>query len=661
MTEQSLLDVAVRSQIKRQAPQRSLVPLRPGVALLGVLGLVCSSLEIELLEKLDNLHRYMTYREISLDLGAALLLLMTIGICWWLCVLLLVRITSAASWTKRYRESMLWWLGLGLPLAYFVFDLFGAVKLVLFPQWHPGLLGWLWLGFGTLLICVAGVAVIPVSSLQDFCRTRLAPIGWFHVSLAIVAVIGLWAHGVYLFRDFENPGKSVAASRLPDIYLITIDALRASDMSVYGYNRPTTPNLQRFAERSFTFEYFFANSNLTTPTTTSIETGRLPWSHRVFQLGGFLRGSEQAETLGALLQQRGYYTAMISSNFFASPFHRRTQASYDAVEFPQPQNVTGKWLRYTNLAGLNTLYTLSGPLLKRLSGFMLCLDILFEKNVYPSPPRAVFQRARGLEERPDIEQPRFTWMHIYPPHDPYLPPEPFRNMFLPSNGLTTAYEFVKVENTNLPAGVSAVELRARYDEMVAYADCEVGAFLDWLNQSGRLDRSLVIISADHGESFEHGWYFHAGPYLYNGLIRVPLLIHLPGQGRSERITQIANQADLLPTIMDLIGKSGPTWTDGISLKPAMEGHVLPERYVFSMNLEPNRAFSAISKGSVAVIDDEFKYVSYLDSHKEELYRYRTDQFEEHDLLGSEPEVARRMRDVLRVKLAEVNQRHMIGR
>ena len=73
------------------------------------------------------------------------------------------------------------------------------------------------------------------------------------------------------------------------------------------------------------------------------------------------------------------------------------------------------------------------------------------------------------------------------------------------------------------------ELRARYDENIAYADHVVGDFLEWLDQTGRLDRSIVIVSADHGESFEHGWLLHTGPYLYNGLIRIPLLIHLPGQ------------------------------------------------------------------------------------------------------------------------------------
>lgn len=80
-----------------------------------------------------------------------------------------------------------------------------------------------------------------------------------------------------------------------------------------------------------------------------------------------------------------------------------------------------------------------------------------------------------------------------------------------------------------------------------------------------------------------------------------------------------------------------------------------DRYIFSMNLEPNRIFNPITKGTVAVIDDEYKFVRYLDSNREQLYRYRTDSAEERDLIKSEPEVAARMRKVLLDKIEEVNR------
>jgi arylsulfatase A-like enzyme len=205
-------------------------------------------------------------------------------------------------------------------------------------------------------------------------------------------------------------------------------------------------------------------------------------------------------------------------------------------------------------------------------------------------------------------------------------------------------------------GVSPEELRAAYDEMILYADHCVGGFLDWLNQTGRLDRSIVIISADHGELFDHNRLAHGGPDLYQGVIHVPLLIHLPGQKQSVHIEELAQQADLLPTLLDLVGAPLPSWTDGVSLKPALETIPLADRYIFSMNLEPNSTFKVVAKGTIAVMDRNFKFVRYLESGKEQLYSYKTDPGEEDNLVQSEPEVAKRMRRVLQEKLEEVNQR-----
>ena len=102
-----------------------------------------------------------------------------------------------------------------------------------------------------------------------------------------------------------------------------------------------------------------------------------------------------------------------------------------------------------------------------------------------------------------------------PPHDPYLPPVPYHRRFLTTDKLTRAYDFLTLRNHALPTGTSADELRARYDEMVLYADAAIGDFIDWLDRTGRLDHAIVIVTADHGDSFEHHWFLHAGPPLYS--------------------------------------------------------------------------------------------------------------------------------------------------
>jgi arylsulfatase A-like enzyme len=648
-------DCALPTEAPLVVPPSKDAALRPGLALLSIVALCCLSLEAELLQQIDSLRLYLTTREIAFEAGAALLLALGIAGCWWLFVLLVAQAARIFLHSNRSRVLLCWNLWIAAPLAYLILDVFQDVKLDLLPRWHAGAYILVSTALGLTAVCIAGLFRIGWPALWEFCRTRLVPIAWVHIAIAVVATVALWAHGVRLFHDYERPGVQTGVSSSPDIYLITIDTLRAEDTSLFGYRRPTTPNLERFAQRSFSFDYNFANSNFTTPTSSSIETGKLPWSHRVFHGGDFLRDQNQPENLAAVLKQRGYYTAMITSNFLAAPFRHRTLESYDAVQYASPIGFTGFRFRAFNLIGLNAQFTLTFSLIRGVNLLCASMDHFLWHDRYPSPAEDVFGRATGLLERHDRSQPVFLWTHIMPPHDPYFVPPAYRHRFVPER-IRNYDNFIVPDMERMHPGVSPEELRAAYDEMILYADHCVGGFLDWLNQTGRLDRSIVIISADHGELFDHNRLAHGGPDLYQGVIHVPLLIHLPGQKQSVHIEELAQQADLLPTLLDLVGAPLPSWTDGVSLKPALETIPLADRYIFSMNLEPNSTFKVVAKGTIAVMDRNFKFVRYLESGKEQLYSYKTDPGEEDNLVQSEPEVAKRMRRVLQEKLEEVNQR-----
>jgi arylsulfatase A-like enzyme len=610
------------------------------------------TLETELLQQIDSLRLYLTVGEIAIEAALCLLFSIAAALCWWLLVWIAGKLVGPLLPTKRL-QRLLWSFWFSVPIAYLALDLFQSLKLEFLPHWHAGTSAQLFSALLISTICIICFSFIDWRILEGFCHTRMVPIAWAHLAVAIVATPVLWSHGVRLFRDYEHPPEQTTASRLPDIYLITIDALRADGMSLYGYNRKTTPYLDKFAQRSFTFDYNFANSNFTTSSTTSMETGKLPWSHRVFQGGGFLRGKNIDENLPAKLKERGYYTAMISSNFLAIPFRHRTLGSYAAVEYAAPTGFTGLRLRASNLVNCNTQFTISFSLIRFATSAAAALDRIIWRDQYPSPAEDVFDRARVLLEKQATAQPVFLWTHIFPPHDPYWVPTPYRQTFV-SKGEDYG-KLIVPDPIQRQHGVTVRELRNAYDEMTLYADHAVGEFLARLDQTGRLDRSIVIVSSDHGEMFDHGRVAHGGRDLYNGLIRVPLLIRLPGQKKGVRIEDASQQADLLSTILDLIGSPSPKWTDGTSLRPLLEGGKLEDRYIFSMNLERNRIFAPITKGTVAVMDSEYKFVRYLDSDGEQLYRYRTDNGEEHDLVRSEPEVAARMRKVLLDKIEEVNR------
>ncbi|MGA2417217.1 MAG: sulfatase [Candidatus Sulfotelmatobacter sp.] len=630
--------------------------LRPWVLLASMAAFFCLALEVDLLEHIDGISLYLKYSEVAVLAGIALVLVLLAAAAAWLCTLSLSQAAGLVPGLKKYKNAVAWYFGVGIGFCCLAYEVIGAAK-VLFPRWQPSTL-WQVLIIATLAVAVIGALKGSIDALQHFGVTRLVPISLVHSGVAILTLLLLISDHTHFFHDYAPAGHATGAQS-PDIYLITIDALSADHTSLYGYSLPTTPHLERFAQTSYTFDSFFSNSNFTTPSTASIVTGKLPWSHRVFQFSGFLRGSAQNETLTTLLRQRGYYTAIISSNYAATPILQRIQPSYDAVEYVPPLGFGGYWFRLTNFVGSKRQYVLDAALPNRvgLVRFLSDADALIFPFRYPSPGEPVFDQARTLLERSDIPQPLFVWTHILPPHDPYLAPAPFRDRFAAKKGDLSSGDFLKMQSKKtLPPGVSRAELRARYDEMVLYADDVVGHYLDWLEQSGRLDRSIVIISADHGESFEHGMYFHGGPNLDNDVIRIPLVIHLPGQKLGARISQPAQQADLLPTILDLLGGTPPDWTDGESIKAALEGKSLPDRYLFSMNLELDRIFNPISNGTLAVMDGEFKYVIRLDTHQEFLYRYKIDGRDQRNLIALQPDVAKRLHDVLFTKLREVNER-----
>ncbi len=629
------------------APLRTdVVSLHPMLAFASIAALFCATLEISLLEHIDELLLYMTAWEIVLETGAVLVALLVLSLLWWSFGLLLSRILSRIRWTRGHFSSLCWYVWIAIPFSYFTVDAVALFRRRWLPTWNPSSWASLLLGCSFILIGLVGVRFLGVPRIQEFCRARLAPVGWVHVALGVLALVLLMARGVHPYHDFESVGKPLAASNLPDIYLISVDALRAQDMSIYGYARPTTPNLQHFAEQSFVFRNFIANSNFTTPATVSIETGKLPWSHRVFHLGGFLR-KDKKQNVAEILRSNGYYTAMVSSNLMASPFCHQTAESYDAVRYAAPLGITGIGLHYTNLQGVNGQATLFYSFFRRLVGLSEFWDTVVFHHRYPYPAEDAFNLARHLAQSHQA-QPIFLWTHIFPPHDPYWPPAAYRRKFSNTENLA------RIRSNRLPSGVTVSELRAQYDEMILYADNEIGDFVGWLQQTGRLDKAIVIITADHGESFEHGWFQHSGPYLSSGLIHIPLLIHLPGQRQGVEITQPAQQVDLLPTILDLVGTPIPSWTDGISLKPLLQGGTMTERYIYSMALEEDRTDAKISRGTLAIMDDEFKYILSLDTGAQDLYRYNQDEVEQNDLLGSESGVGQHMRAQLLKQIGGIN-------
>ncbi|MGB9106229.1 MAG: sulfatase-like hydrolase/transferase, partial [Terriglobales bacterium] len=322
-----------------------------------------------------------------------------------------------------------------------------------------------------------------------------------------------------------NPAIKAEARPRPDVFLITIDTLRADHVGCYGYQQVQTPNLDGVAAEGVRFTEAFTVSPITNSSHASILTGDYPSTHGVRDFGSPL--AAQHPTWAELLKQDGYHTAafigavILDSTALAPGFDR----GFDFYDnFPAKTQSKSRWGRLER-RGMD-----------------------------------VAQRAEDWL-RTHRSGPHFVWVHFYDPHDPYEPPPPYSEKY----------------KTHL------------YDGEIAYADSALGHFLGFLRQQGWYDNALVIIVGDHGEGLgEHHEDTH-GIFLYDATTHVPLLIKLPGGARAgQSISAQVRTTDLLPTVLDVVGVKAPAKFDGASLQPYLYGSQTADRPALSETDYPLR-------------------------------------------------------------------------
>lgn len=457
-------------------------------------------------------------------------------------------------------------------------------------------------------------------------------------------------------RSAETPASAAPARNSPSIFLITIDTLSALHMPMYGYRRATTPRLAEFAAGMTVFQRNYASSNFTTSSVASMLFGHRPWAHRVIQLEGKPPVRLFADSLPALLAQHGYLTAAVATNAWASPRHLRIERHFSILSdhrvcvAANPVNALDTHLQ---TAIQNSLFwsELAWSVVRLADALEWCARGHFD-------PELAFSEARRILAGAHPDRAIFLWIHLFPPHDPYLAPAPFVGTFDPSgerrDRLSTIPPmlFQAAHQMDFPG-----LLLDRYHEAIRHVDHHVGAFLDELERQGRYDSSVVVISADHGESFTKGYGQHGGPLLHDELVRVPLLIKTPGQRAHRKVTDPTELVDLKPTLLQLAGIPPAPQGEGISLVPLMEGKSA-DRPVFSMNFQQSRRLAPLESGAVAMIHGRWKYVHYFGPIRyprmpelgDGLYDLEADPWETRNLASLHPEVAARMRVEIEARL-----------
>lgn len=403
------------------------------------------------------------------------------------------------------------------------------------------------------------------------------------------------------------------------ILLITFDALNAEDMSVYGYRLATTPNIDAFARKGTVFTNFYSASTFTTPSVATMLTGRYPSESRVYHLQGRLRAENAESNLPHLMRAAGYATGAFISNPSAYYLAKDLEKEFDVL--PEPVFQQG---------GLKHLWDATRPL-HQDSGVGSRVDEYWDlEYVWNTLGRGPIRQSVRFRPVASFEQARqilgqlpsrfFLWLHVVTPHDPYLPDLADRGRFLSASalpGLGNELDGLWKPHYEADQQSQVNEYRLRYDEFIATADRAFGAFMSELENSGTLRDITVIVSADHGESFEGGVYQHKSAYQTRPVIHVPLIIRTPGQQEGRTITFTADQTALSPTILELAGQPKPDSMRGESLVPWLtrEGHREDEGLAFTQYFERNNVSKPLRHGTVGVIDGRYQYVFDLDTQK----------------------------------------------
>jgi arylsulfatase A-like enzyme len=247
------------------------------------------------------------------------------------------------------------------------------------------------------------------------------------------------------------------------------------------------------------------------------------------------------------------------------------------------------------------------------------------------------------------------------PHDPYIPDPADGGRFIPDAELRTmiATPDRRWQPHYKPDQQRSVDRhRLAYDEYVASADRAFGAFISDLERGGKLQDTTVVVSADHGESFEGGVFQHRSAYQTRPVIHVPLIIRRAGQQDGHMIGFAADQTALAPTILELAGLAQPDWMRSESLVRWLNGKAQGEGegLAFTQYLEKNSLFKPLRHGTVGVIDGTYQYVLDLDTDKGSLRPLKEAQIWNLDRSAEEPKRAEALRAAIYARFPGLKQK-----
>ncbi len=405
----------------------------------------------------------------------------------------------------------------------------------------------------------------------------------------------------------EREGRSARAGgeSTENMIILLIDTLRNDHVSWNGYERKTTPVLDRLAGKGTVFTSLVSQAPHTKASCASLLTSLHPASHTAVENAGLPRS---AVTLPEVMKDAGYRTFGVSANTYISPVFGFDQGFETLLTLPvlmTNRNEVGYLLR--------RIEQRFGP--NRAVAWLLQRLTDFEKRWFWDVRPDVSQLAAPDVIDPFLEwigeerEPFFAYLHFLEPHALYDAPEPFSALF------TGDYDGEPIINHPATAGLfSPVTLApsipererrnmiARYDAEIAYLDMELARLFEKLESTGLDGRTLLLVVADHGEGFyEHGMWGH-GHSLYDEELLVPLImIHPALIEAGHRIDRPVRMVDLMPTVLDLLGIPAPAGMQGRSLAGLLRGETVEDLSCYSEIEWSGKQYDSLRKGDRKLI------------------------------------------------------------
>lgn len=425
---------------------------------------------------------------------------------------------------------------------------------------------------------------------------------------------------------------------MTNVLFITVDSLRADHVSTYGYQRETTPRIDRLAKDGCVFEQTFAHACSTRPSFPTILTSSYPLMY-----GGYERISENRTLISELFDDAGYRTGGFHSNAYLNPefgYDRGFDTYYDSMTQPGTMARLRQWVKgqldqdgivYETLAAaFDTAERHAGA---NIGSAYVDADEITDRAI------EWLQDGRASDE--------FLWIHYMDVHHPYLPPPEhqlaFRNEPI-SERRAVQLRRKFIESPRKITDDEFADIIDLYDAEIRFTDAEIGRLLNAADE--KWDDYIVAFTADHGEEFlDHGGFSHRATF-YDEVMHVPLVIKDDEhEGRREELVGLL---DIAPTLIDYADIDPPEEFYGHSLY-SLYNEDWSRRFVLG-DWSPDG--QGDGERRYAYRDREWKFIQRED--REELYDLFDDPDEQENVVDEYPEVAAELRDKINEHEREID-------